>query len=213
MGRQESWLLWVVLAGVASGEYTWTGTEWKWEQNEKKGTDWKTRQNSEDIRDTVLGGDVWEGYGDEGYEDDDSGEFGANYYYDDDYLVHKQSRKDMEEGSGSRGFGGNSWRDRVTQPLRRVENAFRPAGEEGELHVDQNTQYVLHNEDFFFGRDDEEENRNRVVVLPVERKRLHNDAKPTDSTEVHMVVAPTRNVFFFAPSGILAAIIGGAVVG
>ena len=42
MGRRGPWLLLLVVASVA-GEYTWTGTDWKW-------------QNPEDTRDPVLGG-------------------------------------------------------------------------------------------------------------------------------------------------------------
>merc|ERR1719239_856658 len=45
-----------------------------------------------------------------------------------------------------------------------------------------------------------------------ETTRKHYDAKPTESPEVHRV-PPTRNVSFFAQPGILAAVIGGAVVG
>ena len=51
-------LLLLVLKGVL-GEYTWTGTEWKWQQDPKI------------TRDPVLRGDLWEGYGDEGFDDDD----------------------------------------------------------------------------------------------------------------------------------------------
>ena len=250
MGRPGPWILFLVVASVA-GEYTWTGTDWKW-------------QNPEDTRDPVLGGGVVEGSGDEGYddeEDDDSYDYEEEDY---DYSTPKQSGKlptldlpqktpkktpkktvvktptfgfddedlsegsggfddedeDMEEGSGVGGFGGNSWRDTVTQPPRRVEEPFRPnvvkpAEEEEELYVDGNNynQYVPPaKEDVFFGRDDKEDNRNRVVVSTTETTRKHYDAKPTESPEVHRV-PPTRNVSFFAQPGILAAVIGGAVVG
>ena len=251
MGRPGPCLLLLVVASVA-GEYTWTGTDWKW-------------QNPEDTRDPVLGGGVVEGSADEGYddeEDDDSYDYEEEDY---DYTVPKQSGKlptlelpektpkktpkktvvktptfgfddedlsegsggfddedeDMEEGSGAGAFGGNSWRDTVTQPPRRVEEPFRPsvvkpAEEEEELYVDGNNynQYVPTNpkEDVFFGRDDKEDNRNRVVVSTTETTRKHYDAKPTESPEVHRV-PPTRNVSFFAQPGILAAVIGGAVVG
>lgn len=252
MGRPGPCLLLLVVASVA-GEYTWTGTDWKW-------------QNPEDTRDPVLGGGVVEGSADEGYddeEDDDSYDYEEEDY---DYSVPKQSGgnlptlelpektpkktpkktvvktptfgfddedlsegsggfddedEDMEEGSGVAGFGGNSWRGAVTQPPRRVEEPFRPsvvkpAEEEEELYVDGNNynQYVPTNpkEDVFFGRDDKEDNRNRVVVSTTETTRKHYDAKPTESPEVHRV-PPTRNVSFFAQPGILAAVIGGAVVG
>jgi syndecan 2 len=254
MGRPGPCLLLLVVASVA-GEYTWTGTDWKW-------------QNPEDTRDPVLGGGggggVIEASGDEGYddeEDDDSYDYEEEDY---DYSVPKQSGnlptlelpektpkktpkktvvktpptfgfddedlsegsggfddedEDMEEGSGDGGFGGNSWRDTVTQPPRRVEEPFRPnvvkpAEEEEELYVDGNNynQYVPPKEDVFFGRDDKEDNRNRVVVSTTETTRKHYDAKPTESPEVHRV-PPTRNVSFFAQPGILAAVIGGAVVG
>ena len=250
MGRAGPWLLLLVVASVA-GEYTWTGTDWKW-------------QNPEDTRDPVLGGGgVVEGSGDEGYddeEDDDSYDYEEEDY---DYTVPKQAGKvptldlpqkttkktpkktfaktpsfgfddedlsegsggfddeddDMEEGSG--GFGGNpspSWT--VTQkPPRRVEEPFRPNvvkpdEEEEELYVDGNNynQYVPPKEDVFFGRDDKEDNRNRVVVTTTETTRKQYEGKPTESPEVHRV-PPSRNVSFFAQPGILAAVIGGAVVG
>merc|ERR1712203_40163 len=57
-----------------------------------------------------------------------------------------------------------------------------------------------------------EDNRNRVVVSTTETTWQHNKGKPTESPEVHRI-PPTRNVSFFAQPGILAAVIGGAVVG
>ena len=89
LGRPEPWLLFVVLTGVF-GEYTWTGTEWKWRQNPPKIT-----------RDPVVRGGVWEWYGDEGSDDDDSVEIEANHYYEDEGnedLVRKHYEKDIEEG-------------------------------------------------------------------------------------------------------------------
>merc|ERR1719495_1777382 len=208
MGRAGPWLLLLVVASVA-GEYTWTGTDWKW-------------QNPEDTRDPVLGGGgVVEGSGDEGYDDEEDDD---SYDYEDEDLSEgsggfDDEDDDMEEGSG--GFGGNpspSWT--VTQkPPRRVEEPFRPSvvkpvEEEEELYVDGNNynQYVPPKEDVFFGRDDKEDNRNRVVVTTTETTRKQYEGKPTESPEVHRV-PPSRNVSFFAQPGILAAVIGGAVVG
>jgi len=249
MGRPGPWILFLVFASVA-GEYTWTGTDWKW-------------QNPEDTRGPVLGGEV--GDLEEGSGDDDSYDYEEDDYdydqstpkqagklptldlpqvtpkktpkktvvkqtptfgFDDEDLSEgsggfdDEDEEDVEEGSG--GFGGNSWRDTVTQPPRRVEEPFRPSvvkpsEEEEELYVDGNNynQYVPPKEDVFFGRDDKEDNgRNRVEVSTTETTiRKHSyDAKPTESPEVHRV-PPTRNVSFFAQPGILAAVIGGAVVG
>ena len=251
MGRPGPWILFLVFASVA-GEYTWTGTDWKW-------------QNPEDTRAPVLGGeelDLKEGSGDDDsydYEEDDydydqsmpkqSGKLPTldlpqvtpkktpkktvvkqtpTFGFDDEDLSEgsggfdDEDEEDMEEGSGGAGgFGGNSWRDTVTQPPRRVEEPFRPSvvkpdEEEEELYVDGNNynQYVPPKEDVFFGRDDKEDGRNRVEVSTTETTiRKHSyDAKPTESPEVHRV-PPTRNVSFFAQPGILAAVIGGAVVG
>jgi len=250
MGWPGPCLLLLVVASVA-GEYTWTGTDWKW-------------QNPEDTKDPVLAGGVADADA-EGSGDDDDYDYEEEEDYDDYPPVHKQSGQlptlelpektpkktpkktvvktptfgfddedlsegsggfddeddDMEEGSGvGGGFGGNSWRETVTQPPRRVEEPFRPnvvnpaEEEEEELYVDGNNynQYVPPKEDVFFGRDDKEDSRNRVVVSTTEKTRKHYDAKPTESPEVHRI-PPTRNVSFFAQPGILAAVIGGAVVG
>merc|ERR1712088_835499 len=175
-----------------------------------------------------VGGAVVEGSGDEGYDDDDD--------YDDnpvskqteklptlDLLPKKAPKKtpkktvvktptfgfddeDLSEGSGgfddededldegSGGFGGNGWDSPVTQTPRRVEEPFRPKVVKP---VDE---------------EDKEDNRNRIVVSTTETTWQHNKGKPTESPEVHRV-PPTRNVSFFAQPGILAAVIGGAVVG
>lgn len=248
MVKTGPWLLLVVVASVA-GEYTWTGTDWKW-------------QNPEDTREpAVVGGAVVEGSGDEGYDDEE--DYEENYDDDyDDYPVSKQTEKlptldllpkkapkktpkktvvktptfgfddeDLSEGSGgfddededldegSGDFGGNGWDSPVTQTPRRVEEPFRPkvvkpVEEEENLYVDGNNynQYVPPNKDVFFDKEDKEDNRNRVVVSTTETTWQHNKGKPTESPEVHRV-PPTRNVSFFAQPGILAAVIGGAVVG
>ena len=80
MGQLGPWLLFLVAASVA-GEYAWTGTYWKWQnQEDPSGT-------------TVIGGGVVEGSGDGGYnekEDDDT--YAYEYEEDDyDYSVHEQS--------------------------------------------------------------------------------------------------------------------------
>ena len=101
---------------------------------------------------------------------------------------------------------------RVLQRLR--PKVVKPVEEEENLYVDGNNynQYVPPNKDVFFDKEDKEDNRNRVVVSTTETTWQHNKGKPTESPEVHRV-PPTRNVSFFAQPGILAAVIGGAVVG
>jgi syndecan 2 len=238
-------LLVLLAAHYAVAEYTWTGSEWEW-------------QNPEDGQLPSQGGaqsgGVQEGSG--GFDDEDDDE---DYNYDDEeedfpmYTEPKrpaktfgQSKKtpprtqifddeDLSEGSGpdSGTFGGHdgghddeddleegsgydevvapTWQ--VTQPPPRRQEPPRQVvpkvteEEEEDLYVDS----VNYNgsPDVFFGEGNNKEDNNRNRVTTTESTK----PKPTEAPHVPSRPTNHRPVSFFAQPGILAAVIGGAVVG
>jgi len=250
-------ILLLVLVSVVStkAEYTWTGTDWKW-------------QNPVETKETSVSGGGVEGSGDDSpfggddteYDDEDNYDYGdedENSYYDNRQIAKNEQKKtnsrtqsrnptfddeDMTEGSGSvveedtregsGGFASTNWRDEVTSPPRRLEPTKvdqPPRHEVGKVHVkgheDDDTMYVDNvnyngytprNQDVFFGGDSDREeiHKNSMDVTTTTTTKKHQVTKPTESPGVHKEgTTVQRPVSFFAQPGILAAVIGGAVVG
>ena len=245
-------LVLLLAAARVSAEYTWTGTDWKWQNPED------TKQSGVQ---TSTGDDtVLEGSGDD-WEDEEDEE---DYNYDDeedsfdDYSVPKQSGKvptldlpkqtpakqtpakdfgkvkqprvddeDLAEGSGFddeddevEGSGPDSddsfrnWGEpEVTSPPRREpphEPFGKPPRAEEPPVLDLDDPYSPQGgDDFSFGGPE------RLPTTPAPTRRPY-EPKPTESPGVHKEpnLPPLhRPVSFFAQPGILAAVIGGAVVG
>jgi len=251
-----NWLLVIVILGSAKAEYTWTGTDWKWQNPvETKETSVSRVEGSGD--DSPFGGDDTE------YDDEDNYDYGdedeESYNYQDNRQIAKNEQKkthsrtqsrnptfddeDLTEGSGSDveedtregsgGFSSPNWKKEEISPPRRYEPTIvdpPPRHEVGKVHikddVDDDTMYVdqvnyngytPRKEDVFFGGDNdrEEDNyKNSMEVTTTTTTKKHQVPKPTESPGVHKE-GPTnhRPVSFFAQPGILAAVIGGAVVG
>lgn len=248
-------LLLLLASARVSAEYTWTGTDWKWQNPED------TKQSSVQ---TSTGGGSLEGSGDD-WEDEEDEE---DYNYDDeedsfdDYSVPKHSAKvptldlpkqtpakqspakqspakdfgkvkqprvddeDLAEGSGFddeddevEGSGPDSddsfsnWgQPEVVSPPRREppHQPFGPPRVEEPPVLDLDDPYSPQGgDDFSFGGPE------RVPATPEPTRRPYQP-EPTESPGVHKEpnLPPLhRPVSFFAQPGILAAVIGGAVVG
>jgi len=248
-------LLLLLASARVSAEYTWTGTDWKWQNPED------TKQSSVQ---TSTGGGSLEGSGDD-WEDEEDEE---DYNYDDeedsfdDYSVPKHSAKvptldlpkqtpakqspakqspakdfgkvkqprvddeDLAEGSGFddeddevEGSGPDSddsfsnWgQPEVVSPPRREppHQPFGPPRVEEPPVLDLDDPYSPQGgDDFSFGGPE------RVPPTPEPTRRPYQP-EPTESPGVHKEpnLPPLhRPVSFFAQPGILAAVIGGAVVG
>jgi hypothetical protein len=140
--------------------------------------------------------------------------------------------EDTREGSGR--IGSPIWKDEVvTSPPRRFQPTKvdpPPRNEVGKIPVedydDEETLYVDHvnykghtprKEDVFFGGE-EDQSKNWFEVTTTSTSspatKKNQVPKPTEAPDVHRS-GPTNNrpVSFFAQPGILAAVIGGAVVG
>lgn len=158
--------------------------------------------------------------------------------FDDEELGESSGDDDIEEEDlkeGSGGFHTPDWRDEVTDPPPRIKPGkvdFPAKHDLGKIHSkfekedNDDTMYVDHdnynkgytpplNEDVFFDRDnDRDVNRNSIEVTTTTTTKKHHIPKPTESSGVHREGHPNhRPVSFFAQPGILAAVIGGAVVG
>lgn len=248
-------LLLLLASARVSAEYTWTGTDWKWQNPED------TKQSSVQ---TSTGDGSLEGSGDD-WEDEEDEE---DYNYDDeedsfdDYSVPKHSAKvptldlpkqtpakqspakqspakdfgkvkqprvddeDLAEGSGFddeddevEGSGPDSddsfsnWgQPEVVSPPRREppHQPFGPPRVEEPPVLDLDDPYSPQGgDDFSFGGPE------RVPATPEPTRRPYQP-EPTESPGVHKEpnLPPLhRPVSFFAQPGILAAVIGGAVVG
>jgi len=135
--------------------------------------------------------------------------------------------EDMVEGSGdvynvgSGSFGRD--RDPVTAPPRRNQDVFV---EDDYKEDDYEEENYKEDDDIVFGSDNDDDYRKDIIVevtaKPTQfaypattagtttRRPIHHY---TDSPEVHKERPSNRPASFFAQPGILAAVIGGAVVG
>lgn len=249
MLRAAPLLLLLLAAHHAVAEYTWTGSEWEWQNPEEAQTP---------SRAGVQAGGVQEGSADDGFGDDEDDD--EDYNYDDEeedfpmYTEPKRPAKtfgqtkksspksppknqifddeDLSEGSGA--FAGHTEDDEddleegssdygevvaptwdVTQPPPRRQEPPRPVvpevpEEEDDLYVDSGVNYNG-SPDVFFDKEKEDNNRNRVATTESTRKQ--HEPKPTEAPNVPSRPTNHRPVSFFAQPGILAAVIGGAVVG
>ena len=142
---------------------------------------------------------------DEDFGDDDdiegSGNFGRNPSWEDSVVTNPPRRVDQPKTDPPR------WQE---PPRQEVPKVAAPERDET-LWVDNTNSGAK--EEVFFGNDKDMYNP-PVVVTTTESTRRAYEPKPTESPGVHKE-GPTlhRPVSFFAQPGILAAVIGGAVVG
>ena len=148
--------------------------------------------------------------------------------FDDEDLSEGSGDDDFEDDfEGDEGSGGFSPTIPVTQTPRRVKpvrtdaprrqdvakdfGGFPDEDPEDNLYVDP--PYNPREDDVFIGNSDYD-GRGRVEVTSTTETFRKQEPKTTESPTVHREgTAPHRPVSFFAQPGILAAVIGGAVVG
>jgi len=128
---------------------------------------------------------------------------------------------DDDEGSGS--FSPTGWRDTVTQPpWGQPDNSrnqpYVPEEEEDEAYFDHGLNIPTKEDDVGFGgRDDDRKYEVEIKTPPTSTTRTTSTDrpfnKPTKMPEVFKNPTDQRPASFFAQPGILAAVIGGAVVG
>jgi syndecan 2 len=204
-----------ILIQTCKTEYVWTGTEWKWQEGDTvKQSNGGRGAVSEDV-DSLEGTGDGDGsdYGYDGEYDPD--DYEGNIY---DENPNQNSRhddtelddEDIAEGSGTEnqenvGSGG--------YVPDRSRNDPAPPGREKNIYVD----------DPFTPPEYEPEDREDDEVIFEEDVGVEHVPTPTTTTTTTTKKPPSsgtdnrspinRSTSFFAQPGILAAVIGGAVVG
>jgi len=230
----------LAIATITKAEYTWTGTDWKWQNPPVKDSspprDLDQEEGSGDTSDTSFGvgsntrydedDDSYDDYDDDNIYPYGNGQSGktaknvpANTFDDEDMGAEGSGydeEEEEEEGSGSHDSVHRPGRiDVVTNPPwnsnmdTRITDDLKPKfGAEDPIIVDS----VNNDPDVFFpGKEDLGK---EVDVTTTTTTWKHVEPKTTESPSVHKE-GPTqhRSPSFFAQPGILAAVIGGAVVG
>jgi len=226
-------LLVVVILQTCQAEYVWTGDEWKWsEPGEQINTDLSGKSSNKDAVEGSGGGIKSD---DEDYDEDYS--YDPNEDYDNSYNNYNNKPKihdnnddeDMVEGSGgdvedeqsvyNPGSGGQHTGDNNYdyKPNENIEiDPFKPE----QIYPN----YGQNNNNNAQDSDDIDIADEHNIQQPEDRvptnKPIENPPTPTTkktpeliTTEGPNKIHKPRSTSFFAQPGILAAVIGGAVVG
>lgn len=211
-----------ILIQTCKTEYVWTGTEWKWQEGDAvKQNNGGRGVGSEDV-------DPLEGTG-----DGDGSDYGYDGEYDpDDYdstiydeTPHQNSRHDdteiddediADEGSGSYNQVDHVGSGGYVPDRSGIEPAAAPPGKKKDVDI-----YV---DGPFTPAEYEPEDREDEVIFDEDVGVEHVPPQTTSTTTTTTTKKPpssgsdnrspiNRSTSFFAQPGILAAVIGGAVVG
>lgn len=222
----------VVVASLQTckAEYVWTGDEWKWsEPGEQINTDLSGKSVNKDVIEGSGGGNRPD---DEDYDDSDYS-YDPNEDYDgynsNNYNKPKNNDnnddEDMGEGSGGEveepvfvhGSGGQN-------PVENVPHDYKPDDKHIEIDQYNNGGQNINVDPYPAPRnpDDDLTIDEHNIEQPEDRnpteKPVENQPPPTTKPEVTStdgtpIKHKPRSTSFFAQPGILAAVIGGAVVG
>lgn len=230
-------LVFVSLLTIAGGEYVWNGSEWEWEEKQSSGED-LSNQSGRGLMDS----DIDEGSGDD-YDDEDYDEEDYGFNYDDKPEKPVASDdEDFIEGSGDSDHVKNIFdtetKHKVKDTIKGdysdiyVENTD---WKDDSINLENEDDYTHHNQDVYMENGtDEEDNYSEMDtesdydLVQTENTGIDNEVPPkTIVPDILLTTPPSRTdpdvqkkvptsrhpASFFAQPGILAAVIGGAVVG
>lgn len=219
----------VVVLQTCKSEYVWTGDEWKWSEPGES-------QINTDLGGKSAKSDIGEGSGggiksdDEDYDEDDY-DYDPNEEYDNYGNKPKNDNKNKFEDDEDMGEGSG---DDVEEPVYPHGSGGYPK-ENPEIHDSNKPNENIpidppyngynpnpYDEDEVIIEDHIEQQPNPFDNMPAPtQKPIENTQAPTTKKTPDVVSTegpikkhnPNRSTSFFAQPGILAAVIGGAVVG
>jgi len=219
-------LLHILYIQTVKTEYVWTGTEWKWQEPGQTDTVIPGGDTVHHVDDEVEGTGDSESYDDEDYDEDyEYGQYDNNNNNKGGVGVDQTPFTD-DEDSGLEGSGGGG--GDVVPPYGSGEdyNVHPSGGMDNNNNNDKDHIYVdpYQPPDNFPKTDDEREFVFSETEPPPQTTRpttttttTTTTRKPPPPPEGHdrgaTNVPINRSTSFFAQPGILAAVIGGAVVG